>query len=240
MKALINIVKSIDISLYENLLECDGATPGNTLGMGNPAVPTAEEPGSEPIISTHPRNKKKIKKKNLKESILDDFDTLDKSIDLADAAKDEIYRFLNDNYSGRFTISNKMDKQGLYVVNSYGKISVRPQVRSKLTNLTNGLFRFGNAESFSCYNCPKLKSLEGAPEVVYGSFMLSYCNSIESLEGAPKEVGGSFYCAFNPKLTSLDGAPTYVGKTFDCKKCGKQFTENEVKQICKVYKEIIV
>lgn len=240
MKALIDIIKSIDISLYKNLLECDGATPGNTLGMGNPVVPTAGEPGSEPIIPTHPRKKKKIQKKNLKESILDDFDTLDKSIDLADTAKDEIYRFLNDNYSGRFTISNKMDKQGLYVVNSYGKVLVRPQVRSELTNLTNGLFRFGDVESFSCYNCSKLKSLEGAPEVVYGTFTLSCCDSIESLEGAPEEVGGDFDCSYCPKLKSLEGAPTHVRKTFNCKKCGKQFTENDVKQICKAYKEIIV
>ena len=52
-------------SLYEYLLkECDGcATHGNTLGMGNPMVPTAEEPGSEPMIPTHPR-KKKSKKSN--------------------------------------------------------------------------------------------------------------------------------------------------------------------------------
>lgn len=68
MEALVNIVKSTEISLYKKLLEC-GVAPGNTLGMGNPVVPTAEEPGSEPIIPTHPKNKKKIQKKNLKESI---------------------------------------------------------------------------------------------------------------------------------------------------------------------------
>lgn len=62
MKALIDIIKSIDISLYKNVLECDGATPGNTLGMGNPAIPTAEEPGTEPIIPTHPKRKLKRKR----------------------------------------------------------------------------------------------------------------------------------------------------------------------------------
>ena len=55
-------------SLYEYLLkECDGCTtPGNTLGMGNPMVPTAEEPGSEPVIPTHPKKKKKTNKRVVK------------------------------------------------------------------------------------------------------------------------------------------------------------------------------
>lgn len=65
---------------HADLYECDGAiaaTPGNTLGMGNPMAPTATEPGTEPIIPKHPRNKKDKKKiKNLKESLLDDFDKM--------------------------------------------------------------------------------------------------------------------------------------------------------------------
>ena len=47
---------------HRDLFECDGATPGNTMGMGNPTVPTDTTPGIEPILPTHPRNKKKIKK----------------------------------------------------------------------------------------------------------------------------------------------------------------------------------
>lgn len=43
-------------------LECDGcATPGNTVGMGNPMVPTNSSPGSEPLITAKAK-KEKIKK----------------------------------------------------------------------------------------------------------------------------------------------------------------------------------
>lgn len=66
---------------HEDLFECEcapaaagAATPGNTLGMGNPMAPTATEPGTEPVIPKYPRNKKK--RKSLKESLLDDFDTI--------------------------------------------------------------------------------------------------------------------------------------------------------------------
>lgn len=69
---------------HEDLFECEcapaavgAATPGNTLGIGNPMAPTATEPGTEPIIPKHPRNKKDKKKlKSLKESLLDDFDKM--------------------------------------------------------------------------------------------------------------------------------------------------------------------
>lgn len=43
-------------------LECDGcATPGNTIGMGNPMVLTGSSPGSEPLITAKAK-KEKIKK----------------------------------------------------------------------------------------------------------------------------------------------------------------------------------
>lgn len=40
------------------------ANPGNTLGMGNPRFPTAEEPGSEPMGKTRKMIKDKKKKKH--------------------------------------------------------------------------------------------------------------------------------------------------------------------------------
>ena len=72
-------------SIYDiyTIEECDGlcATPANTMGMGNPMLPTAEEPGTEPL---HPavnapdvkaKAKKKKKHKDVKESVLDDIET---------------------------------------------------------------------------------------------------------------------------------------------------------------------
>lgn len=58
-------------SLNQYIEEMDGmATPGNTVGMGNPMLPTAEEPGTEPLCTA--AKCKKEKKKKVKESLLDD------------------------------------------------------------------------------------------------------------------------------------------------------------------------
>ena len=69
-------------TLYDiyNINECGeiSSTPANTMGMGNPMLPTAEEPGTELIITTaktKTEKKQKLKKDNVKEGILDDMDT---------------------------------------------------------------------------------------------------------------------------------------------------------------------
>lgn len=62
-------------SLQDILKECDLATPGNTIGMGNPMSPTNNTPGSEPIC---PDCKKGKKKKKVKESLLDVNDNIEK------------------------------------------------------------------------------------------------------------------------------------------------------------------
>jgi hypothetical protein len=61
------------------------------------------------------------------------------------------------------------------------------------------------------------------------------------LQGAPTLVGGDFYCFYN-NLTSLQGAPTSVGGDFHCnmKKNGKKFTEQDVKDVCKVEGDVYV
>lgn len=65
-------------SLYDIILdECDCVTPGNTVGMGNPMMPTAEEPGTEPL----PTQKKK-KSKKIKESLLDELEDIESKQDM--------------------------------------------------------------------------------------------------------------------------------------------------------------
>lgn len=64
--------------LYDIYNEECCATPGNTMGMGNPMLPTAEEPGTEPLTptaKTKTEKKQKRKKDTVKEGILDDIDT---------------------------------------------------------------------------------------------------------------------------------------------------------------------
>lgn len=59
-------------NIFDILNEMDGSsTPGNTMGMGNPAPPTETQPGSEPLCPTCKKKKKKV----VKESVLgNDFD----------------------------------------------------------------------------------------------------------------------------------------------------------------------
>ena len=48
-----------------------------------------------------------------------------------------------------------------------------------------------------------------------------------------------FDCLDN-KLTSLIGCPTEVGRDFNCEYNNKEFTENDVKSLCKVGGSIYV
>jgi hypothetical protein len=70
------------VTIYDIYNEECCVTPGNTMGMGNPMLPTAEEPGTEPLAptaKTKTEKKQKRKKDVVKEGILDDIDTsLDK------------------------------------------------------------------------------------------------------------------------------------------------------------------
>ena len=112
-------------------------------------------------------------------------------------------------------------------------------------------------KSFDC-NYNELTSLEGAPVKVEGSF---FCNNnvLTTLKGAPREVGGGFYCqrnnlkdlkgapekvggwfhCENNKLISLEGAPKEA-KYFDCENNTTKFTEENVRKVCKVEKNIYV
>ena len=55
---------------HDELFECDcapavagAATPGNTMGMGNPMAPTATEPGTEPLVANVKKKKRDKNKK---------------------------------------------------------------------------------------------------------------------------------------------------------------------------------
>ena len=51
-------------SLKEYIKEMEGgATPGNTMGMGNPTIPSGDMPGTEPVITNKTAKFKKEKKR---------------------------------------------------------------------------------------------------------------------------------------------------------------------------------
>jgi hypothetical protein len=52
-------------------------------------------------------------------------------------------------------------------------------------------------------------------------------------------IRGDFNCGCCKNLTSLDGAPKKVNGYFSCYNCGKEFTKDDVQQICDVSKNKI-
>ena len=173
--------------------------------------------------------------KYIKESLLDDEDIVFND----DNIKPEIKKFIEDNYRCvQFTISNKPNKDGKFVVD--GKtVQV---INKNITSLTNNLFIWGKVKGefncskcdsltslegapektdgrFSCNSCNSLTSLKGAPKKVNGRFDCSYCHSLETLEGAPEKLSESFFCSYCNSLTSLEGAPKEVGESFFCSCC---------------------
>ena len=151
-------------------------------------------------------------KEYIKESILDDEEVIFNDV----GVKLEIEKFIKDNYKCKqFTISNKPNKDGKFVVDGTDILVTN----NDITSLTNNLFIWGKVTGgFHCSFCSSLKSLEGAPEKVKGGFGCYGCDSLKSLEGAPKEVGGDFECASCYSLTSLKGAPKKCWD-FYCHRC---------------------
>ena len=83
-----------------------------------------------------------------------------------------------------------------------------------------------------------LSSLRGCPRIVEGDFNCTY-NELTSLEDAPIIVRGDFVCNHN-RLTTLKGAPKSVEGSFECYHNHTQFTEDDVRKVCKVWIRILV
>lgn len=79
----------------------------------------------------------------------------------------------------------------------------------------------------------ELKSLEGCPEYIDGSF---YChiNNLKNLIGGPKEVTWNYYCR-NSGIKSLEGMALEIGKNFNCVDCDIK----ELKSISNIEENII-
>ena len=162
-----------------------------------------------------------------------------------------------------YQIQSWLDEHGIknYTINSKGEVDVDGHVPLNGCGLTEfpQFIQFGTVKGqFSCaFNhlttlrgCPRvvkqsfycnsneLTSLEGAPKKVGKGF---YCstNKLESLKGAPEKISGNFYCGFN-LLNTLEGAPIEVGGSFYCRYNSTKFTEDDVREVCKVKKYIIV
>jgi hypothetical protein len=136
--------------------------------------------------------------------------------------------------------------KGDFFINSNNLLSLKNSPREvtgdffcinneNLTSLKGGP---KSAKNYYCYECG-LKSLEGAPNEVTGRFNCSYNKNLTSLKDGPKivKIYNCSYC----NLTSLEGAPK-VTQSFYCSKQinGREFTEEEVREVCDVKNGIYV
>lgn len=155
---------------------------------------------------------------NIYESLLDDEDTILNNTD--QSIRDSIENFLEDNYRGynKCTITDKTTKDGKYIVDCYGDLTLRYGGK----NLTNDLFVFGRVEGdFDCSYHEYIEKLEGSPREVCGNFSCDNCKSLKTLKGAPEYVGCDFECYYCENLISLEGGPESVGYAFACNGCRK-------------------
>ena len=130
-----------------------------------------------------------------------------------------------------------------YSINSQGEIDVDNHVEFEFkenNDFKELPYKFGKIDGyFSLQWCKNLISLKNCPDFVKGSFSCSFGKCIKSLEYCSKRVGGDFYC-YNNKLTSLKGSPKTVDGNFKCHKNQKQFTKEEVEEVCNVGGEITI
>ena len=104
-----------------------------------------------------------------------------------------------------------------YTINSKGEIDVNGNVLLYKKNFKELPYKFGT---------------------VTGFFDVSYNPNLTSLKNCPNKIENYFSCNKCTKLDSLEGCPIYVGWNFYCYDCKKEFTEEEVKAVCKVRGEI--
>ena len=73
---------------------------------------------------------------------------------------------------------------------------------------------------------------------VYGTFDLSGNKNLRTLKNCPDYVEESFSCSYCSKLDSLEGCPKEVEWSFYCRVCKRDFTEKEVRSLCKVKRSV--
>ena len=78
--------------------------------------------------------------------------------------------------------------------------------------------------------------MEGAPWKVGLGYSVFRCrfNKIRSLIGAPEVVYGEFDISNNPELESLEGIPKKVTGDFSCHKCKVKFNRKQIEAVCDV------
>ena len=133
--------------------------------------------------------------------------------------------YINEAWSGVKKHTNNAEieawceKMGIenYTINDKGEIDVNGHVDLAGRDIKELPYKFGKINGrFNLRVCKNLTSLKNCPDYVGDSFSVENCSQLDSLEGCPKEVKGNFWCG----------------------NCKRKFTEEEVKSLCKVKKNI--
>ena len=166
--------------------------------------------------------------KNLYESLLDDFEQLEKNQD-ASIAK----QWLADNLKGKYKMvilkNGQLKIWGDVVLKDYKGDFIPIKIA----------FMQGD---FKIEKCPNLTSIDGLfvdLMTIEGDLSINNCEKLTSLKGCPMIVHGSFSLTGNTSLRSLEGAPEIVHGTTYVMKNGKKFKEDTIKQYIKIPQRIV-
>ena len=100
--------------------------------------------------------------KTLKEYIIEGILDIEDNIENLNV-KSLIEDFIKENYEIKYEKPQIKKKGDKYIVSTKGDVFV---INENITELTNGLFEWGEVKGFYCANCTSLKSLNGAPKKV--------------------------------------------------------------------------
>ena len=107
-----------------------------------------------------------------------------------------------------------------YIINSKGEIDIDGDVDISYIDFEELPYKFGRVSGF---------------------FDVSYNKNLKSLKNCPSKVRKWFSCSNCPQLDSLEGCPKEVKiYNFWCYNCKHEFTEKEVRSLCKVKGDIVV
>lgn len=151
--------------------------------------------------------------KTLYESLLDDYDELEKTAAETEVAeaRSKVIEYLKKYYrfSRYFKVGDKVGSDGKFPVywNQKAPITI---LDKSIEDLSNGLFTFVNVKAtLDVYDCPNLKRISGMPYLWKGRFIIANCPKLESLEGCPTRVDGGFNI-IGCGIKTLKGGPKYV------------------------------
>lgn len=166
--------------------------------------------------------------KNLFESILDDFDNLEKSQN-----KELVGAWFKENVKGKYKIVALKNN----TVKVWGDILIKDYKEDDFPYTIS--FMSGNVSIEKCPNITSIKGLFADLMTIEGALAINNCQKLTSLEGCPMIVHGALSLTGNSSLKSLEGAPEIVHGTTYVMKNGKKFSKEQVEKHVKMPMRIV-